>query len=79
VISFEFCFEVPNEREVRGHRVSVDGEGRVEVDPWPFAVRRLTGLVTAYGRDGYPQRLVPVVVPFSAACAPSRPRSSLTS
>jgi hypothetical protein len=64
VISFEFCFEEPNEREVRGYRVAVDGEGGIEVDPWPFAVPRLVGLVTAFEEDGYPERLVPVVTPF---------------
>jgi hypothetical protein len=67
VISFEFCFEAPNEREVRGYRVVLDGEGRIEVDPWPFAVPRLTGLVTAYERDGYPQRLMPVPTVFCTA------------
>ena len=66
VISFEFCFEQPNEREVRGYRVAVDGEGGIEVDPWPFAVPRLAGLVGAFERDGYPRRLVPVFAPFLA-------------
>lgn len=64
VISFEFCFEEANEREVRGHHVRVDGEGGVEVDPWPLAVPRLVGLVTSFEAGGYPARLVPVVAPF---------------
>ena len=64
VISFQFCFEEPAERDVRGFHVRVDGEGLVEVDPWPFAVPRLLGLVTAFEAAGYPGRLVPVVVPY---------------
>ena len=67
VISFEFCFEQPSEREVRGYRLVLDGEGAIEVEPWPFAVPRLAGLVTAYERDGYPQRLVAVPVAYDVA------------
>jgi len=36
----------------------------VEVDPWPFALPRLLGLVTAFTADGYPDRLAPIVVPY---------------
>jgi Protein of unknown function (DUF3891) len=64
VISFEFCFEAPSERDVRGYHVRYDGEGRVEVDPWPFMLPRLLGLVTAFAAHGYPVRLTPVVVPY---------------
>lgn len=70
VISFEFCFEAPSEREIHGHRLALDGNGCVTVDPWPLDVPRLIGLVTAFEADGYPERLVPVVTPFaiSPAC-----------
>jgi hypothetical protein len=64
VISFEFCFEEASERDVRGYHIENDGQGGVTVDPWPFAVPRLLGLVTAFEADGYPERLVPVVVPY---------------
>ena len=64
VISFEFCFEAPSQREVHGHHVVLDGNGGVTVDPWPLDVPRLVGLVTAFEADGYPERLVPVVTPF---------------
>jgi uncharacterized protein DUF3891 len=64
VISFEFCFESPCRREVRGYRIGLDGDGTVAVDPWPFAVPRLLGLVTAFSADGYPDQPVPVVVPY---------------
>lgn len=70
VISFEFCFEKPSEREVRGYRLVLDGEGDVVVDPWPFRLPELVGLVTAYEADGYPSRLVPVVVPFRVGSKP---------
>ncbi len=40
------------------------GAGDVVVEPWPFAVPVITGLLPAYERDGYPDRLVPVVVPY---------------
>lgn len=63
-ISFSFCFEEPVERDVRGYHVTLDGRGGVTVDPWPFAVPRLLGLVTAFETEGYPARLVPVVVPY---------------
>ncbi len=64
VISLEFCFEEPNEREVRGYRVAVDGVGGIEVDPWPFSVPRLAGLVAAFEADGYPRRLVPTPIAY---------------
>jgi hypothetical protein len=63
-ISFSFCFEEPVDREVRGYRFAIDGLGAVAVDPWPLRPPELTGLVTAYEADGYPDQLVPVVVPF---------------
>ena len=64
VTSFLFCFEEAASSDLRGFHVEVDGEGGVTVDPWPFSLPRLTGLVTAFERDGYPGRLVPVVVPY---------------
>ena len=69
VLSFEFCFEEPSERGVRGHRIALDGFGRVEVGPWPFVTPRLLGLVTAFAADGYPAHLVPVVVPYEVVPA----------
>src|SRR4051794_17071072 len=63
-IGFAFCFEEPASGEVRGTRYRLDGRGSIELDPWPLVVPRLLGLVTAFEADGYPTRLVPVVVPF---------------
>jgi hypothetical protein len=65
-IAFLFCFEEPSEGEVRGIAYALDGHGSITLDPWPLEVPRHVGLVTAYGVDGYPERLVPVVVPFDA-------------
>lgn len=67
VISFQFCFEAPSQRDVRGYCVVTDGEGGIGVDPWPFRVAELVGLVTAFERERYPELLVPVVVPFRAS------------
>jgi hypothetical protein len=63
-ISFLFCLEEPGEGAALGSSYSVDGHGSITLDPWPLEVPRLVGLVTAYEADGYPERLVPVVVPF---------------
>jgi hypothetical protein len=63
-IAFEFCFERPAEGEARGFAYALDGRGAVRLDPWPFSVPRLVGIVPAFAADGYPQRLEPVVVPF---------------
>ncbi|HEX4677620.1 MAG TPA: DUF3891 family protein [Gaiellaceae bacterium] len=63
-IAFLFCFEAAAEGAALGSSYSVDGHGSITLDPWPLEVPRLVGLVTAYEADGYPERLVPVVVPF---------------
>jgi hypothetical protein len=63
-IAFLFCFEEPSEGEVRGIAYALDGHGSITLDPWPLEMPRHAGLVTAYEADGYPERLVPVVVPF---------------
>jgi hypothetical protein len=62
VISLMFCFEEAAEREVRGYTVAVDGLGGIAVDPWPFSVPRVAGLVAGYEAEGYPHRLA--VVPM---------------
>ena len=63
-IAFEFPFEEPASGEVRGIAYRLDGRGMIELDPWPLATPSLRGLLTAFEDDGYPERLVPVVVPF---------------
>jgi hypothetical protein len=63
-VAFLFCFEEPGEGAVHGIAYELDGLGAITLDPWPLALPRLIGLVTAYEADGYPERLVPVVTPF---------------
>ena len=63
-LAFAFCLEEAASGTVRAIRYRLDGRGSIELDPWPLAVPRLVGLVLAFEADGYPGRLVPVVVPF---------------
>jgi Protein of unknown function (DUF3891) len=63
-ISFDFCLEEPAVAQVRGISYTVDGNGRVTMEPWPLGVPRIAGLVYAYRADGYPERLEPVVVAY---------------
>lgn len=63
-IALRFCFEEPGEGAAHGISYALDGHGAITLEPWPLDVPRLVGLVTAYEADGYPERLVPVVVPF---------------
>jgi len=63
-IAFAFPFEEPATGEARGIAYRLDGQGIVEVDPWPLDVPVLRGLVPAFEADGYPGRLAPTVVPF---------------
>jgi hypothetical protein len=63
-VAFLFCFEEPGEGEVRGIAYALDGQGSISLDPWPLDPPRLVGLVPAFEADGYPERLVPVVVAF---------------
>jgi hypothetical protein len=63
-IAFQFPFEQPATGDVRGIAYRLDGRGAIELDPWPLGVPSLRGLVPAFEAAGYPERLVPVVVPF---------------
>ncbi len=63
-IAFAFPFEEPESGDVRGIAYRIDGQGSVELDPWPLNVPVLRGLVPAFEADGYPTRLVPTVVQF---------------
>ncbi|HST15138.1 MAG TPA: DUF3891 family protein [Gaiellaceae bacterium] len=63
-IAFAFPFEEPASGEARGTSFHLDGQGIVELDPWPLDVPELRGLIPAFAADGYPERLVPTVVPF---------------
>jgi hypothetical protein len=82
-VAFHFSFEVPYEQEMLvGNRVvgeqktaityQIKPDGEVVVDPWPFAVRSLSGIILGYQADGYPERLNPLVVPFRVNAFNSR-------
>lgn len=74
-ISFFFCFEEPRQRTYAvGSRVGGDemidvtlevtGDGRVIVSPWPFNVPYIAGTLIGYDAAGYPDTLVPRLVPY---------------
>ncbi len=75
MISFDFCFESPRQRtldvftnprteEKTDITFEIRPGGEVRVEPWPFSVPELSGILYAFQRDGYPQKLQPVIVPF---------------
>ena len=73
-ISFAFCFEAPAQGSVRiyphydadeevevGYHVE---EGKIHVNPWPFAVDSHRGYLVGYSLEGYPELLEPVMVKY---------------
>lgn len=75
---FDFCFEKPVERTIgvcaqvgtlteTELTTAVHSGGRITVDPWPFTVDHFSGLIIGHERDRYPERLVPVVVPYTVS------------
>jgi len=82
-VAFYFSFEIPYEQEMLvGNRVvgeqktpityQIKPNGEVVIDPWPFAVPFLSGIMLGYQADGYPERLNPLVVPFQINAANTR-------
>lgn len=74
-VVFHFAFEEPYENKVMVcPRVESDqetaityhiiGDGQVNINPWPFAVPSLSGIIIGYEAQEYPLTLTPVVVPF---------------
>jgi hypothetical protein len=73
-IAFDFCFEAPAAgavrifpKNARDDDVQVHyriAEGRIEVEPWPFAVDSHAGYLVGYQLDGYPMVLEPIVVVY---------------
>lgn len=74
-LSFEFCFDVPasgslkifprndDDTEVSIHYQVQDGE--INVSPWTFSVDEYQGYLVAYYMEGYPERLDPVILPYT--------------
>ena len=69
-IAFDFALEEPERGEAAGVAYTLDGLGTITLDPWPLAVPRLLGIVTAFEADGYPERLQPVAIPFEVVPTP---------
>lgn len=41
--------------------------GQILLQPWPFAAASISGVITGFAADGYPDRLQPRLLPFSLA------------
>jgi hypothetical protein len=73
-LSFEFCFDIPASGSIsifpRNGEDTEDTleyhveDGEINVTPWPFSVDEYRGYLVAYQRDGYPERLDPVIMPY---------------
>lgn len=63
-MALQFCYEEPRSGCVGGFSYQLDGAGTIRIDPWPFVVPTVVGLMAAYRADAYPQRLEPLVVPY---------------
>jgi hypothetical protein len=74
-VAFHFSFEVERElsanvgmrvNDKRGTAVTyhIQPHGQIIIDPWPFAVPTISGMILGYQAEGYPDVLLPVVVPF---------------
>jgi len=75
MISFSYCFESPvkltypvfsrsDGAETTSITFEVRPGGEVTVDPWPFSVPFISGIMYAFDRQDYPEKLNPLVVPF---------------
>ena len=74
-LAFDFSFEAPtknvypvyakaNAPEETPLHYSIKPGGHVEIDPWPFSVDSLSGVLIGYQRAGFPETLTPEVIPF---------------
>jgi hypothetical protein len=74
-ISFDFCFDEPASGSVSVFprnddetEISVQyqvEDGHISATPWPFSVDTYEGYLIAYKLDGYPERLDPVILPYT--------------
>jgi len=76
MISFDFCFERPRQRtlavyaqlhsdETTPITYEIRPAGEVCIDPWPFSIPVISGMVFAFQRQGYPKELQPIVIPYN--------------
>ena len=75
MISFDFCFESPRQdtldlfaqpgsAETTKISYEIRPGGEVRVNPWPFSVPVITGILYAFQRQGYPDELESLVVQY---------------
>ena len=58
------CWQLDDEREsVITYRIQPSGQ--ITLDPWPFAIPLISGMLIGYQADGYPHDLQPIIVPFA--------------
>ena len=83
LISFDFCFDVPQQRTVPVYARSGDPQqtdivytihpqGLVTMTPWPLRVESLEGYIVAYRADIYPEDLEAHVIPYHIRAAAAR-------
>jgi hypothetical protein len=73
-VSFDFCFERPAHGRVMVYprndseeEISIQYEikdGDITLTPWPLAVDKISGYLIGYQADSYPERLIPVLLPY---------------
>jgi len=74
-LSFDYCFEEPvqktrsvysniNEKKEKPITYWIKPGGEIMVEPWPFNISSLSGMIFGYERSGYPERLQPIVLPY---------------
>lgn len=74
-LSYEFCFDVPASgsislfpRNGEDKEITVEyhiENGKINVSPWTFSVDEHPGYLIAYHANGYPERLDPVILPYT--------------
>ena len=73
---FDFCFEAEQTRQIgvcarigdpaeTVLQTAILPNGRIRVDPWPFDQPSFSGLIIGHEREGYPDVLTPLVIPYS--------------
>ena len=74
-VAFQFSFEAVGEwTEGVFTQVGDEGEtavtyhiqsqGQIIIDPWPFTIPAISGMIIGYQRTGYPEQMHPSMLPF---------------
>lgn len=58
------CMQAGDERET-AVTYHIQPKGQITIDPWPFAVPDISGMIIGYQAESYPNILQPVIVPFT--------------